>query len=87
MDSSCTKEDSLNKIHNFIQQYPHCQPIYMAMDLKNELPCFRFLQNHFPSLTFFDRSSEGLIHTLKCFYFAQAGIGTKLHFLYPLKFF
>ena len=87
MDSSCKKEESLNKIHNFIKEHDNCQPIYMAMDLKNELSCFEFLQDHFPSLKLFDRSSEGLIHTLKCFYFAKAGIGTKLHFLYPLKFF
>lgn len=87
MDSFCDKEETLMKITQFIERYPHSQPIYMAMDFIHEQECFHFLQEHFPNLELFNWTSEGLLHTLKCLYFAQAGIGTKLHFLYPLKVF
>lgn len=87
MDTLCKKEETLTKIAHFLEKYPNAQPLYMAMDFIHEQECFSFLQQHFPNLELFNRTSEGLLHTLKCFYFAQAGIGTKLHFLYPMKVF
>lgn len=84
---NCHSKESLDQIKHFLEQHKNTLSIYVPMNIEEENKYFPLLQEHIPSLEKFDRSVAGVASTLKLFFFSQWGIGTKLHFLYPLKYF
>ena len=84
---SCNFEKALKKVKNFLRKYPHAQPLYFPAHLGEDLQFFEKLQEKIPTIELFDWTKAGVKGTMKLLYFAEAGIGARLHFLYPLKFF
>ncbi len=80
-------DSAVKKIKIFLKKYPKAHPIFFPAHIGEDLPLGERLQEHFPALEIVDRTNAGLDQTLKLLYFAEAGIGQRLHFLYPLKFF
>jgi hypothetical protein len=83
----CAFDKALKKVKIFLRKYPNAQPIYFPAHLGEDLPYFEKLQEKIPTLECFDWTTVGVPGTMKFLYFAEAGIGARLHFLYPLKFF
>jgi hypothetical protein len=83
----CSFDQAVKKIKNFLRKFPHAQPLYFPAHWGEDLQYFEKLQEHLPPLELFDWTKAGVATTMKLFYFAQGGIGARLHFLYPLKFF
>ena len=63
------------------------QPIYIACNKTQDKKFFKDIQEVLPNCEIFDRTQANIAETLKLFYFAEGGIGARLHFLYILKFF
>lgn len=78
---------SIKKIKIFLTKYPKAHPIFFPAHLSEDLPLGKRLQEDIPSLEIIDWTSMGLDQALKLFYFAEAGIGERLHFLSTLKLF
>ncbi|MDR2540686.1 MAG: polysaccharide pyruvyl transferase family protein [Candidatus Peribacteria bacterium] len=83
----CTFPQAIKKIKSFLRKHPNAQPIYFPAHLHEDLQYFTMLQEQIPPIELFDWTKAGVATTMKLFYFAEAGIGAKLHFLYPLKYF
>lgn len=83
----CPFEQALKKVKQFLRKYPDAQPIYFPAHWGEDLQYFEKLQEHVPPLELFDWTKAGVATTIKLLYFAEGGIGARLHFLYPLKFF
>lgn len=83
----CETEKAIKKVKSLLRKFPDAQPIYFPGSLLEDMQYFSRLQEHLPSLELFDRTKAGVASTMKLFYFAEGGIGARLHFLYPLKFF
>lgn len=77
---------SVRKIKLFLSRFPQCQPVFFAAHAVDDMKYFSRLQELFPSLELFDWTQAGVEKTLNLFYFAEAGIWQRLHFLYILKF-
>jgi hypothetical protein len=83
----CDFDQALKKVKNFLRKHPHAQPIYFPAHLGEDLQFFERLQEHIPPIELFDWTQAGVASTMKLLYFAEGGVGARLHFLYPLKFF
>ena len=83
----CKFEQAVKKVKLFLRKFPKAQPIYFPASLSEDSQFFSRLQEHIPSLELFDWTKAGVANTMKLLYFAEGGIGARLHFLYPLKFF
>jgi hypothetical protein len=83
----CNLEQALKKVKNFLRKFPHAQPLYFPAHLGEDLQYFARLQEDIPPIELFDWTKAGVAATMKLLYFAEGGVGARLHFLYPLKFF
>lgn len=84
--ATCTHAN-IQKIKHFINSHPHHIKIFFPCDMDDDIHCFATLQAHIPDLEFYDRTQHTLQKTLELFVHSDAGIGSRLHFLLPLKFF
>lgn len=83
----CDFDKAVKKIKNFLRKFPDAQPIYFPASILDDMQYFSRLQEHIPPIELFDWTKAGIANTMKLFYFAEWGVGARLHFLYPLKFF
>lgn len=83
----CDKEESFKLIRKFADSHKKMQPIYIACSEWEDKTFFDDIQEILPNCEYFDWTQANIVQTLKLFYFAQWGIGARLHFLYILKFF
>jgi polysaccharide pyruvyl transferase WcaK-like protein len=83
----CDFSKAFKKIKNFLRKHPNAQPIYFPAHLGEDMVFFEKLAEHLPPLELFDRTKNDMETIMKLLYYAEAGIGARLHFLYPLKFF
>lgn len=83
----CKFEQALKKVKQFLRKHSNAQPIYFPAHWGEDFQYFEQLQEHIPPIELFDRTKAGVTATMKLLYFAEGGIGARLHFLYPLKFF
>lgn len=83
----CDTTKAIKKIKSLLRKFPDAQPIYFPASLLEDLQYFAPLQEQIPALELLDWTKAGITTTMKLFYFAEGGIGARLHFLYPLKFF
>jgi polysaccharide pyruvyl transferase WcaK-like protein len=83
----CDTEKAIKKVKSSLRKFPNAQPIYFPGSLLEDFQYFSRLQEQIPALELFDWTKAGVAATIKLFYFAEGGIGARLHFLYPLKFF
>ena len=83
----CDKEKSFKLIRKFADSHKDMQPIYIACNKAQDEKFFKDIQEILPNCEIFDRTQANIAETLKLFYFAEGGIGARLHFLYILKFF
>jgi len=84
--ATCTSHN-IHKIQLFCQQYPGYRTIYFPCDMDDDAHCFELLQEAIPGLEYYDRTKYSLQETIQVFLDSEAGIGSRLHFLLPLKFF
>ena len=70
----CDFATSLKKIKAFVKKYPHAQPLYFPGNILEDKKYFTKLQEHLPDIDLFDWTKAGLTTTMKCLYFAEAGI-------------
>jgi len=83
----CDFEKAVKKIKNFLRKVPDAQPIYFPASVLQDMQYFSRLQEHIPPIELFDWTKTDVSTTIRLFYFALGGIGARLHFLTPLKFF
>ena len=74
-------------IQAFVDKYPKKTPIYFPCDMNDDSKYFDILAKYIPDLQFYDRTKYSVSTTLALFAHAHAGIGSRLHFLYPLHSF
>ena len=84
--ATCTSHN-IHKIQLFCQQYPDHKIIYFPCDMDDDAHCFDLLKACVPQLEFYDWTKYSLQQTIQLFLHTEAGIGSRLHFLLPLKFF
>ncbi len=77
----------IDKIKTYRQEYPDCQAIFFPCDMHDDALLFEQIKQHIPKIKYYDWTKHSLADTLSLFYYATAGIGARLHFLYPLKYF
>lgn len=77
---------AFKKIKTFLGRFPDAQPVFFPAHFVDDMSFGKELQQKIPSLEIFDWTNASLEQTLKLFYFAQAGIGQRLHFLLILKY-
>lgn len=78
---------AVKKIKIFLKKFPKAHPIFFPAHQEEDLPFGLRLQEQIPGLDIIDWTGMELEQTLKLLYFAEAGIGQRLHFLFPLKYF
>jgi polysaccharide pyruvyl transferase WcaK-like protein len=83
-----TRSDKiLLAIKAFVAEHPDKTPVYFPCDMQDDSKYFALLQKHIPSLQLYDRTEYTVFETLALFAGAAWGIGSRLHFLYPLHSF
>ncbi|MCK9466828.1 MAG: polysaccharide pyruvyl transferase family protein [Candidatus Absconditabacterales bacterium] len=80
-------ENSVEKIQKFILKYPDHKKIFFPADINFDKMFYSQLRKLVPDLLIYDWTKHPLIDTLNLFWSCDAGIGSRLHFLYPLKIF
>ncbi|MCF7834791.1 polysaccharide pyruvyl transferase family protein [Candidatus Gracilibacteria bacterium] len=78
---------SFEKIQKFCKNYPKHKKIFFPCDMNYDEQYFDQLKKMFGDLEIYNRTKHSLQETLQLFYNSDGGIGARLHFLYPLKFF
>lgn len=75
------------KIKDFTQKYSNHKKIFFPADINFDKEFYPKLRKTIPNLEIYDRTKHTLVETLSLFASCEAGIGSRLHFLYPLKIF
>jgi len=83
----CDEKNSLKILREFADSHRNLQPIYIACNKPEDEKFFWKIQEIIPNCEYFDRTQSSIAEALKLFYFAEAWIWARLHFLYILKFF
>ena len=55
--------------------------------MNDDIGCFEIVKSFVPGLDLYDWTKHPLEKTIQLFSQSEAGIGSRLHFLLPLKFF
>jgi polysaccharide pyruvyl transferase WcaK-like protein len=84
--ATCTT-DNIHKIQLFCQEHPGCKIIFFPCDMDDDYKCFDIIKSNIPTIEMYDWRKYSLEKTLQLFADTEAGIGSRLHFLLPLKFF
>lgn len=87
INTATSTSDNIQKIECFCKTYPEHKRIFFSCDMNDDIHCFKTLQAVVPWLDIYDRTKYSLQQTIELFSGAEAGIGSRLHFLLPLKFF
>ncbi len=77
--------ENIQKILKFCEQYPNHKKIFFPCDMNDDKNCFFFIKKYISDLEFYDRTKKSLSESLSLFFYADGGIGARLHFLLPLK--
>ena len=80
-------DDNIEKIKKFVLKYPDHKKIFFPADINFDKEFYSGLRKVVPDLVVYDWTKHSLLDTLKLFQSCDAGIGSRLHFLYPLKVF
>lgn len=80
-------KNTIEKIIAFVQWHSNKIPVYFPCDAHSDTKYFTMLQSYIPWLQLYDRTQYSVYETLTLFANATAGIGSRLHFLYPLHSF
>lgn len=80
-------DDNIEKIKKFVLKYPDHKKIFFPADINFDKEFYSGLRKVIPDLVVYDWTKHSLLDTLKLFQSCDAGIGSRLHFLYPLKVF
>lgn len=80
-------EKTLSDIQAFVQAHPDKTPVFFPCDMQDDANYFAILLAHIPWLQLYDWTQYTVFETLGLFAGATAGIGSRLHFLYPLHSF
>jgi len=83
----CNIEKCSKSIKKFADSHKNLQPIYIACNKAEDEKFFKDVQKVLPNCEIFDWTHANISEILKLFYFAEEGIGARLHFLYIIKFF
>lgn len=84
--ATCTSQN-IHKIQLFCQTYPDHKILFFPCDMDDDYYCFDIIKEHIPWIQIYDRTKHPLEETIQLFSNTQAGIGSRLHFLLPLRFF
>jgi len=83
-----TRSDkTLVAIQAFVDANSDKTPVYFPCDMADDTKYFALLQKYIPSLQLYDWTGYSVYETLAVFAGAAGGIGSRLHFLYPLHSF
>jgi polysaccharide pyruvyl transferase WcaK-like protein len=83
-----TRSDkTLVAIQAFVDAHPDKTPVYFPCDMADDSKYFDLLHKYIPSLQLYDWTQYSVYETLAVFAGAAGGIGSRLHFLYPLHSF
>jgi len=81
-----TKEN-IKKIKKYIKKYDKYKKIFFSADINFDKQFYYGLRKSIPDLQIYDRTKHSLSETLDLFKNCEGWIGSRLHFLYPLKVF
>ncbi|HRX63534.1 MAG TPA: polysaccharide pyruvyl transferase family protein [Candidatus Absconditabacterales bacterium] len=76
---------NIQKIADYCKKYTKSQKIFFPGDINFDKQYYHKLRKIIPDLEIYDWTKHSLSDTLKLFQDCQGGIGSRLHFLYPLK--
>ena|GEM_PF-874700 len=83
-----TRSDkTLSEITAFVDANPTKTPLFFPCDMQDDSKYFALLQSKIPSLQLYDWTKYTVYETLALFAHTSSGIGSRLHFLYPLHSF
>lgn len=81
-------EKNVEKINNFVKKYGNeYKKIYFPADINFDKQLFYSLRAIIPDIQVYDWTKHDLQDTINLFLSCTGGIGSRLHFLYPLKLF
>ena len=78
---------SIKQIKTFISKYPKHKKIFFPADINFDKEFYPKLRKIIPDLEIYDRTKHTLSETIGLFKSCKSWIGSRLHFLYPLKIF
>lgn len=83
-----TRSDkTLLAIQTFVQAHPDKTPVFFPCDMHDDSKHFDVLAASIPGLQLYDWTQYSVYETLALFAHTSWGIGSRLHFLYPLHSF
>lgn len=77
-------DKALHAIQTFVHEHPNKIPVYFPCDMQDDRKYFDILATHIPWLQLYDWTQYSVAETLALFAQTSWGIGSRLHFLYPL---
>ncbi len=78
---------SIKQIKTFVSKYSKHKKIFFPGDINFDKEFYYELRKIIPDLEIYDRTKHSLWETLNLFKSCSGWIGSRLHFLYPLKLF
>ncbi len=81
-------QNNIEKIKNFVWKYSSdCKKIFFPADINIDKELFTAVRKSIPDLEIYDRTKHSLKDSIELFSTCISWIGSRLHFLYPLKIF
>lgn len=81
-------QNNIEKIKNFVWKYSSdCKKIFFPADINIDKELFTQIRKTIPDLEIYDRTKHSLKDSIELFSTCISWIGSRLHFLYPLKIF
>ena len=80
-------EDNLEKIQKFVLKYPNHTKIFFPADVNFDKEFYPEIRKFLPDLQIYDWTKHPLSDTISLFQSCDGWVGSRLHFLYPLKIF
>lgn len=81
-------QNNIEKIKNFVWKYSSdCKKIFFPADINIDKELFTKIRKTIPDLEIYDRTKHSLKDSIELFSNCIWWIGSRLHFLYPLKIF
>lgn len=80
-------ENNLEKIQKFVLKYPDHKKIFFPADVNFDKEFYPEIRKIIPNLEMYDWTKHSLSDTISLFQSCDGWVGSRLHFLYPLKIF
>ena len=81
-------KNNIEKIKNFVWKHgSDCKKIFFPADINIDKELFTAVRKNIPDLEIYDRTKHSLKDSVELFSTCISWIGSRLHFLYPLKIF